>query len=230
MVKYDIKYLKEKWDGMWDAIIPYNSPSKDRVKNMLNMVIDNYQHGRAYHNITHIEHGLRLLDDFRNSTKTQLSPMLELAWWFHDFVYDPASKHNEMDSLVYLVEQYSPYLNKKDMIIAGEMILATSHLGLNRIGIETDVIMDIDLSILGEPKENYDVYEKGIKEEYYWVDDKTFKAERAKILRYFLEGDIYKTEYFKERFDKQARINLENAIKSLDGNEVTRRHIRQGLT
>ena len=83
---------------------------------------------------------------------------------------------------------------------------------------ETDeeVLVDVDLSILGVEPKRFDEYENQIREEYAWVPSIVFRAKRREILKGFLaRPSIYSTRRFLDVYEAQARTNLERAIKQL---------------
>jgi predicted metal-dependent HD superfamily phosphohydrolase len=78
---------------------------------------------------------------------------------------------------------------------------------------DAGLLLDVDLSILGQPEERFLEYEKQIREEYAWVPESIFKSKRAEILAAFLSrGRIYATEWFLERYETAARINLRQSL------------------
>ena len=78
--------------------------------------------------------------------------------------------------------------------------------------------MDIDLTILGQSKNDFNKYENQIRKEYDFVSDREFAQGRKKILNSFLSSPrIYKTDYFFKKYEKKARENLNYSIKRLEG-------------
>ncbi len=76
--------------------------------------------------------------------------------------------------------------------------------------------MDIDLSILGRDEQTFEEYEKGVRMEYGWVHEDSFRKGRTEILNGFLERDsIYQTGYFREKYEEKARDNLRHSISLL---------------
>jgi predicted metal-dependent HD superfamily phosphohydrolase len=76
----------------------------------------------------------------------------------------------------------------------------------------------VDLSIPGREAEVFWRYEGDIRKEYAWVPEDLFRRERVKILRGFLDRpQIYYHQEYREKFETQARSNLEQAIARLDG-------------
>lgn len=170
---------------------------------------------RAYHNLAHIESCLDEFDEVMN-----LFPypeIVEYAIWFHDVVYDTKAKDNEGKSIELAIEiAKKSKLLESDMITVSSLILATTHC-LTPKNLMQETIIDVDLSILGKPIEIFRKYNDGIRQEYSWVPETQYVNGRTKILRSFLERkNIYYTRYFRQKYEKQARTNLETTLKQLD--------------
>ena len=54
-------------------------------------------------------------------------------------------------------------------------------------GPDAGLMVDVDLSILGQNEQRFAEYEAQIREEYRWVPGLIFKPKRAEILQRFLE-------------------------------------------
>ena len=92
------------------------------------------------------------------------------------------------------------------------LILATKH-SQPPVGGDEQLLVDIDLSILGRPSEEFDAYERAIRMEYQHVAAESFRAGRAAVLRKFVERlRIYCTGLFYERYESTARQNLQRSI------------------
>jgi predicted metal-dependent HD superfamily phosphohydrolase len=75
------------------------------------------------------------------------------------------------------------------------------------------LIVDVDLSILGQGPDVFDAYDAAIRREYAHVPDAAFAAGRAAVLRRFLDRPtIYATKFFQQRYERPARENLQRAI------------------
>lgn len=94
------------------------------------------------------------------------------------------------------------------------MILATrSH---QADGCDAELMLDIDLGILGQPPAVFDLYDEAIRKEYAWVPESRYLAGRAAVLQSFLDRpSIYSTRTFRDAYEEQARRNLESRIKQL---------------
>jgi predicted metal-dependent HD superfamily phosphohydrolase len=169
---------------------------------------------RFYHNINHIQYCLFQLSHVR--TLTDQPNAIETSIWFHDSIYDPQSNDNEEKSAFYAEKQLrEAQVSHKLIQLVYEMILKTKH---RQKPENTDVqmILDIDLSILGSEKQVYDKYETSIRREYIFLDKRRYAIGRIKVLKDFLERErIYFTKYFSKRYEKKARMNIKNTIESL---------------
>ncbi|HWP61773.1 MAG TPA: hypothetical protein VN495_04180, partial [Candidatus Paceibacterota bacterium] len=76
--------------------------------------------------------------------------------------------------------------------------------------------VDIDLSILGQPPDVFEIYEFGIRREYERVSLRLFREKRAEILQRFLDRpSIFLTPHFRHKYERQARDNLLRSIAQL---------------
>lgn len=169
---------------------------------------------RAYHTIFHIDACFRVLDRvFPNAP-----PEVEFALWFHDAIYDTHSLSNEEESADFAALQLDPGMGWKENFIANvrSLILATKHNALPKNDLEA-MVVDVDLSILGEDKKTFDYYERQIREEYSWVRDEGFKQGRINVLQGFLDRDwIYSTKTMRQNgYEGRAQENLRRSLAAL---------------
>lgn len=97
------------------------------------------------------------------------------------------------------------------------LILATKH---HRASAEDDVdtklLLDIDLSILGARPSVFKHYEHNIRREYAHVPEEVYRKKRSEILEQFLSSTpLFRTDYCQQRFEKQARLNLADSLRRL---------------
>ena len=168
---------------------------------------------RHYHNQQHIAECLAEFDGARPHAHQPAA--VELALWFHDAVYDPKAGDNE---------EQSAALAKNCVEAAGlstlastvsELVMATKTHS-TEAGPDAALVVDIDLSILGQSEARFAEYESQIRKEYGWVPQLIFNSKRKEILQRFLGREhIYTTEYFANRYEEAARRNLERSIGKL---------------
>jgi predicted metal-dependent HD superfamily phosphohydrolase len=198
----------------WNGLMRPYGLSRERC-------LESYQHiihaaytepHRRYHTDEHLADCLDVIDRF-----IPYVPNLDaivLAIFFHDIVYDPQKTNNEAASVSRFESLYRRLQIPKDTALkVTPAIYATRHDGEPHDAISKAVV-DVDLSVLALPTEEYDErYAWKIREEYSFVPDKAFKEGRAKILTGLLaRPDVYHTEIFREAFEKKARENLHREI------------------
>ncbi len=186
-------------------------------------ILYNQSH-RHYHNINHINHCLGELQQYKEKNKLLLKREVEYAIWFHDAVYNPFSKTNEEDSANLFLQYVRDFDLSIDENLVCKMISATkNHEIINNNGFtvpeELNVFLDIDMSILGQSQEVYLDYADKIRKEYAHVPYQTFSAHRLSFLdklRNNKDGRIFKTDYFRNLYEKKARYNIAMEIKHLN--------------
>lgn len=167
---------------------------------------------RSYHTLQHLEECLTLLDDVELEDK----PLVEMALWFHDAVYDPKATDNEERSAELAVRALSEGSVDTFRIesVSRLIVLTKSHRPSDKRDEQT--LIDIDLAILGANAERFDEYERQIRAEYHWVPMRVYREKRIEILRRFLDCEhLYHTSVFQMRFETQARLNLKRLILAL---------------
>ncbi len=97
------------------------------------------------------------------------------------------------------------------------VILATKHVATNHVygpdSPEAGLLVDLDLSILGQPEAVFNRYENEIRREYAWVADGEFARGRSRVLEGFaIRPSIYSTPFFRAKYESAARANLARSI------------------
>ena len=174
---------------------------------------------RIYHNTAHLKDCLAQFDAVRESASDP--DVVEMAIWFHDAIYDPHAADNEEQSAAWAIQaltQGGIALTIAQQVAA--LILATQHQALPQSR-DAQLIVDVDLSILGRAPDVFDEYDRQIRLEYQWVPEKQFCTRRAQVLTGFLRRPvIYQTEHFYIRYEAQARQNLTCAIDRLTTRQI----------
>lgn len=169
---------------------------------------------RAYHSISHVNSCIDALDSCELTLERVHE--LEVAFWFHDAIYKVFSKTNEEDSAAWAVR----FLEKNGVeqpVVSrvNRYILDTKHNVIANT-LEARVVVDIDLAILGSEPSVYDGFEQAIAREYRVVPSLIFRKKRKLVLETFVQREtIYQTEYYRARYEAQARLNLAKAIEQL---------------
>jgi predicted metal-dependent HD superfamily phosphohydrolase len=162
---------------------------------------------RHYHTLQHLGECLSAFDAARGLAEHP--DEVELALWFHDAIYDIKGHENEQRSADWARAALT------DAGVAAEaaqrvhaLVMATRHTAVPS-GRDEQLLVDIDLSILGAERGRFDEYEQQIRKEYAYVPGFLFRRKRREILKGFLDRPaIYSTPYFHDALEARARENL----------------------
>lgn len=169
---------------------------------------------RHHHNLIHLEHVINELKSIQAEVMDW--DVLLFSVFYHDIVYQSTAKDNEEKSAAFAQKRLARIqLPETKITRVINQILATKTHAISS-DLDTNYFLDADLSILGQEWESYEKYSICIKKEYAIYPDFLYNLGRKKALIHFLAfEDIFKTTYFKEKYEKQARINIEREIESL---------------
>lgn len=183
----------------------------DSEVDIFDKLLIHYQHPeRHYHTDRHIAACWSLLQECRDLA---LYPAeIEIALWFHDAIYDSQRQDNEACSAAWAkryLHNQQINLSVIDRICA--MIMATkTHQALFS---DAQLLVDIDLSILGTSWAVFEHYDRAIRQEYHWVPEAEYRSARARVLQQFLDRPvIYQIPLFRDRYEARARENLRGKI------------------
>jgi predicted metal-dependent HD superfamily phosphohydrolase len=195
-------------------VLRYNL-DQQLANNLWNQVSKEYSRpSRYYHNLHHLEkmyaellHVREFVDDWC---------VLVFSLVYHDIVYNPLKKNNEEKSAAFAYGQLTTLTvpeEKKQKCT--QQILATKSHQYSSAS-DTNFFIDADLCILGADAESYSTYISQIRKEYHIYPDLIYKPGRKKVLLHFLWMDyIFKTGYFREKYEHQARQNLLKELETL---------------
>ena len=171
---------------------------------------------RRYHTRRHIEQCLALLDKVPDLMDSERRVLAWAIWW-HDAVYDPTATDNEARSADLAkqdLRELDATLHERDEVArlirltAGHAVEAEDRLG--------EILVSIDLAILGAPPAEYDDYAQAVRAEYAHVSDQAWRAGRPRVLQHFLDAPaIYPDPDLRARFEVQGRANLAREIAAL---------------
>lgn len=170
--------------------------------------------GRHYHDLLHLKNMFSELE----AVKVYLSDFTAISFsvFYHDVIYDATSKTNEEKSAAKAEKSLAElHLDKNTISIISEQILATKSHQKSGYG-DTNYLLDADLSVLGKDFKTYLEYTQNIRKEYSIYPDFLYKPGRKKVLKHFLELEsIFKTEYFKKKYEVQAKENIAAELRLL---------------
>lgn len=169
---------------------------------------------RHYHNLEHLQNMFSELESVKD--KVSNFSRISFSVFYHDVIYDASSKSNEEKSAEYAKIRLQKLDMNQELIvaIANQIIATKAHQKSDDQ--DTNYLLDSDLSILGKDIETYLEYTKKIRKEYSIYPDLLYKPGRKKVLQHFLAlENIFKTDYFQEKYEIQAKENIEFEISLL---------------
>uniref|UniRef100_UPI000D34CB67 HD domain-containing protein n=1 Tax=unclassified Variovorax TaxID=663243 RepID=UPI000D34CB67 len=166
---------------------------------------------RHYHTMQHLGECLAWFE--REKAWAERPGEVALALWFHDAVYDVHAHDNEARSADWA---------RQALLAAGvseaaaervhALVMATCHDAVPQ-GRDAELLIDIDLSILGAERARFDEYERQVGAEYAFVPDAVRRPRRRAILQRFLDRPaIYATPRMHAQLEARARLNLQRSI------------------
>ena len=207
-----VKKLKKRWINLFGNLGVFDA---GRIANYFNEVIAHYtKECRNFHNVWHLKKCFDEFDEIKG--KIANVNILELSIFFHDVIYIPEAKDNEQQSADYLkhvLRQF--YFDETWIKTAQSYILFTKHVE-NPDDQDGKYLVDIDLCVFGYSTEEFAQYEKNIRKEYSDFSKEKYLTGRIKVVEKFLEkGNIYQADYFRNKYEKQALVNLSGLLEEL---------------
>ncbi|MBM0741560.1 hypothetical protein JOY44_08015 [Phormidium sp. CLA17] len=169
---------------------------------------------RRYHTLQHLNECFNHFEQIREQATHP--PEVELAIWFHDAIYELASKDNEQKSAEWVRTSVIAHgLPEAIGDRVYSLIMATKHDAIPTSR-DAEVLVDVDLGILAAEPERFDEYEQQVRAEYKWVPELIYRRERGKILKGLMgRSQIYSTPLFQDRYEAKARQNLIRSLTKL---------------
>jgi len=188
---------------------------KNLIDELWNEIETNYSgKKRHYHTLEHLENLFNQLESVKEELQNWETILFTL--FYHDVIYKAVKSDNEERSAE-LAEKRMKQLSIPDEIITlckTQIIATKSH--VKSVDSDTNYFTDVDLSVLGQNWEAYSAYYKNVRKEYAIYPDLLYNPGRKKVLNHFLEMEsIFKTEYFHNKFEEQAKQNIQQEIELL---------------
>ncbi|HTV20391.1 MAG TPA: hypothetical protein VMG12_17025 [Polyangiaceae bacterium] len=167
---------------------------------------------RRYHDREHLLDCLRELD--AAPVEHACADIAELALWYHDAIYEPGQRDSEERSAQLLLEA-TAQLGVRDerARAAARSVRATAH-GAGQPPSDpsrdpcVDLVLDVDLAILGRDALRFLEFEYAVAEEYARFPRLQFILARGRFLEGLIAAPIYRTAHFRQRYEARARANL----------------------
>ena len=182
------------------------------VEEVFDQLTGAYGHpSRYYHSQAHIEDCFQLWQ--RYQTLADRPQEVALALWFHDAVYDTQRQDNEERSADWARTFLQKVAVQEVVIQRIEALIRVTKTHINPADADQALLLDIDLSILGQPPVVFQRYDRAIRQEYAWVPETEYRSARASVLHgFFARPCLYYTTPFQRLYEERARCNLSRTI------------------
>jgi predicted metal-dependent HD superfamily phosphohydrolase len=202
------------WVETWRALGVDDSPTLRRLHaEVLARYSEPHRH---YHTHKHLAECFEKVSDVISLAEHPAE--VNVGLWFHDVIYDTRRHDNEELSAGWardVARELGASAEGGQRI--HDLIMFTRHTA-EPVGVDAQVLVDADLSILGAHPARFQEYEAQVRNEYGWIPDAVFRTGRARILREFLgRPHLFSTAAFRTRYEAQARHNLRHSLLSLEG-------------
>ncbi len=203
----DIGDLLASWQRMWRGLGAHGDarPAFD------DLVSRWREPQRHYHAVQHLHECVTTFAGV--TTLAQRAAEVEAALWFHDAVYNLRESGNE-DKSAQLATRVlgAAGVDAQATARIARMVLATKH-DTAPTTPDEQLVVDVDLAILGAPRDRFDEYDRQVQAEYAFVPRSMFRRKRREILASLAQRPrLYATAHFHAALDAGARANLARAI------------------
>lgn len=153
-------YMWFIFSSAWNSVHP-GSPSPEILRQKYQALVHHYTElHRHYHNLFHIQ---KMLEDSEQLQITKKAKaQLQLAIFYHDYIYRPGASDNEIQSKM-VFEEDCLALNLEPPTSISDMIMSTAL--YEKQGSVND-LGDLDLATLALPYDEYTFHGKLLFEEY----------------------------------------------------------------
>ncbi len=215
--------IQKRLEYYWHEHINNSSNFSD-----LHKIIGMYENSsRVYHNIDHLMHvfdELSACPELNKMYKERVAD-LYLAAAVHDVVQ--GTKNEVLESIDWCDQN----MHENGFMLserARDLVKATSHFQTTTENVKdadsVNIMVSIDLAILGQEPERYNIYAHSVKEEYVRmhpdITAEQYRIGRANVLKHFIvkakNNTLYPTKYYADLYNDAALYNLENELLTLE--------------
>jgi len=225
MIEMVVPQLRSKWKDLWRESGATGDPEPSFMR-----IINHYSEPhRKYHTLDHV---FNCLDEYEGLKRNIIhekgyfieSPALKYALWFHDVIYISEFSGNEEESADLAREILSQAGLPPTLVHQTEKLIMVTKGHKPTEDLEEQIMVDIDLSILGADQDTYENYKKAIRQEYKHIPTYLFRKGRARVLESFQQrverNQLFSTPFFKSKYNEQAGINLRQEQGQLESMKV----------
>ncbi len=197
------------------ALLKYYTDNERLINELWAEIEQHYTNKkRHYHTLEHLNKLFNQLSEIKN--EIQHWHILLFSLFYHDIIYNTLKSDNEEKSAALAVKRLTQLgIADSEIRLCRHQILATKSHEFSE-NTDTNYFTDADLSILGQNWETYSNYILQVREEYAIYPDFIYKKGRKKVVHHFLAMKyIYKTTFFRNTLEQQAKQNLQKELSIL---------------
>ena len=204
-----LERLRRRFLGLWRRSMKTGVP--DYGESAWEELRNRYQEPhRRYHDLRHVRFCLEQFDLVRSLTDDP--DAVEMSIWYHDVIYEPGAADNEKRSAGFFAWYTVDLFPGEFIVTVRHLILATAHPETLCEG-DAGFVTDIDLSSFALPWSDFDRDNKDLREEQSDVSDEFYYPAKVRFLTLLSNRSrIFRTDFFHERFEAQARQNIERYL------------------
>lgn len=201
--------LFPQWQSAW-ALLGLAEPPRTVFESLCRAYAEPQ---RRYHTLQHLRECLAQAGEIERLAEHPGEVLIAL--WFHDAVYDTHARGNEAASADWARDIVAAAGSREVANRVHALVMATEHHAVPATR-DAQVLVDVDLSILGADTARFDEYERQVRDEYRHVPELLFRTKRRSVLQGFLARPrIFSTEAWHHRLEANARDNLRRSIGQL---------------
>jgi predicted metal-dependent HD superfamily phosphohydrolase len=160
---------------------------------------------RRYHRLEHVDNVVRHVRDLAVQESVDDLDAVVAAAMYHDAIYEPESPANERASGRLARRDLAKLAWSEDRINSVVAMVEGTQDHTDPADIDTSVLFDADLAILGADESNYAAYVTAVRSEY------------ADVVRSFISRpSIYATESGRSQWEDSAQRNLAAELVSVE--------------
>jgi pantetheine-phosphate adenylyltransferase len=213
-----IAWLRKEWEQLWCAS-QQEAATLANINHWFDRLTGSTAYGgaeRHYHNLDHLVHGMAEIRAWAANSKASArdAAILKAAFWFHDAVYEHGSgalSNEEASARLWLGSGLEADAGRADEVAT--LIRATDHFQGSTVQHPLkDIMLGVDLAILGQEEEVYRAYASGIRAEYAHVPLAQYQSQRGQILTHLRSkaqaGTLFADPYFADHYHDMAIANM----------------------
>lgn len=165
---------------------------------------------RRWHTADHLINMFHLLETL---AKDEINSEIIFSIFYHDFIYKPTSKNNELNSAIHAQKALRELKIDHSKIKQIYSLIIGTKLHTAPDNNQTAIFFDLDMAILGSDEKTYNNYIESIAQEYCKIPSFIYRKGRKGFLKNQLKTEsIYHTPTFKKEFETQAILNIKNEL------------------